>query len=81
MKSILDKISVLYEDGDVLVINKPAGLVRARGWQKRRAGAYRLGGEQLSGKQRCWRTYNTLPMRGLSNAPALFIESTEKHRE
>ena len=27
MKSILDKISVLYEDGDVLVINKPAGLV------------------------------------------------------
>lgn len=27
MKSILDKISVLYEDNDVLVINKPAGLV------------------------------------------------------
>ena len=27
MKSILDKITVLYEDGDVVVINKPAGLV------------------------------------------------------
>lgn len=27
MKSILDKITVLYEDGDVAVINKPAGLV------------------------------------------------------
>lgn len=27
MKSILDKIEVLYEDDDVLAINKPAGLV------------------------------------------------------
>lgn len=27
MKSILDKITVLYEDDDVIVINKPAGLV------------------------------------------------------
>ena len=27
MKSILDKITVLYEDNDVVVINKPAGLV------------------------------------------------------
>lgn len=27
MQSILDKITVLYEDGDVAVINKPAGLV------------------------------------------------------
>lgn len=27
MKSILDKITVLYEDDDVVVINKPAGLV------------------------------------------------------
>ena len=27
MKSILDKIIVLYEDDDAVVINKPAGLV------------------------------------------------------
>lgn len=27
MKSILDKITILYEDNDVIVINKPAGLV------------------------------------------------------
>ena len=27
MKSILDKITVLYEDNDIIVINKPAGLV------------------------------------------------------